>query len=1100
MKKVTEKTESNQKRLLVPWLLAALLLLVVCCWLIGMTQNEDGRIFPVYITEVLASNTSYPNEDGRCCDYIEIYNSADYPVDLTGFHLGDISGGSRYAFPYGTILEPGEYLVVYCDSTVEDNRYAPFGISRSGGETFYLLASNNAIADSVTTIASDVNQAMVLLDTGAWGLSNVLTPGQPNDASFAGVQDIYNYTVSSVRITEISSAETGYVGELGVFCDWIELHNTASEFADISGYSISDNVGNDKYIFPEGTQIPANGYLLVYCSAEATGEYIAPFGLSQLGGESIVLKNAQGLIIEIIDTAAMGSGVQMLDSDGTWTVTADASPGFENSAEGHTAFLHSIGAETGSVKISEVMADSVALLSDRFGKFSDWVELHNTADESVNLAGWFLSDSPEDPRKWVFPELEIGPGERIVIFCSGMGLTVGDEVHTDFSLSSGGESLTLSSYLGNVVDSVTFGESNVNFSFVFEEDTHTTEYPTPGYPNGMDGYEQFCANHLPAGPLAIWEVMTSNDTYLPQQLGKCYDWVEIRNISDAAVQLSDYCLSDDPDRPGMYTLPDMALEPGKSIVIILSGDVTLSNGRFFHAPFSLNAAADQLLLYSGDFVPVDYVFLRNIPIGMSYGRVEGNGGFCYMDPTPANPNKAGYRMISREPESQYAPGVYSSDTSVEVTLDADGVVYYTTDGSEPDTGSPVYNGAILIGETLVLRAISVEEGKLPSDIYTATFVINEPHDIPVVSLVTDPDNLWGANGVYHDWDLEAKEINLPANIAYCGDDGSFSMDCEMNLHGETTVLVFDKKSFKVRFQDSYDGLLNYDVFEDGEVTLFSSLLVRTSHESTYSTQMHDAFIADFAAENCDTVVPQKYKYVALYLNGEYWGLYALREHHSEEHYASYMDVPADSVTMVRYGNVYTTSLYDFYHFCASNNLKSEENYAYAESILDMSSFVDWIILEAYMCNIDINNNMRYYYSTADGLWRCGLVDVDLGMTGSHAAFSIVKNSFHHGVMVSALMSNEEFQDLLATRLAELLAGPMSDENMIARIERMEDIIRTETILEEARWGTPVSKWERFVADMRDFCDGRALEMIESLCYELGFTESQKTSYFGDLLP
>jgi len=132
------------------------------------------QAFPVYISEVLASNTGYPNEEGRCCDYIEVHNGADYAVDLSGFQLGDIAGKTRYFFPAGTVLQPGDYLLVNCDGGVENAAYAPFDISRAGGEDFYLIAKNSAIVDSVTTIAMDVDQSMCILrrPTAAGAVTN----------------------------------------------------------------------------------------------------------------------------------------------------------------------------------------------------------------------------------------------------------------------------------------------------------------------------------------------------------------------------------------------------------------------------------------------------------------------------------------------------------------------------------------------------------------------------------------------------------------------------------------------------------------------------------------------------------------------------------------------------------------------------------------------------------------------------------------------------------------------------------------------------------------------------------------------------------------
>ena len=109
------------------------------------------------------------------------------------------------------------------------------------------------------------------------------------------------------------------------------------------------------------------------------------------------------------------------------------------------------------------------------------------------------------------------------------------------------------------------------------------------------------------------------------------------------------------------------------------------------------------------------------------------------------------------------------------------------------------------------------------------------------------------------------------------------------------------------------------------------------------------------------------------------------------------------------------------------------------------------------------------------------------------------DTFHHGRIVSALLQNAEFQARLATRLAELLEGPLSDENMIATIDAMAGIIRSEIPLECERWGSSPEIWELFVGNMKEYCDGRALAMIDSLCTLGGFTEAERLAYFGDLL-
>jgi len=1094
----TAKASANRKvpgKWITLWAAAAILLLAICILFIYI--GGGAQPFPVVISEILASNTGYPNAAGKICDYIEIHNTANHALDLTGFRLGDLAGENRYLFPAGTILEADEYFVIWCESESKDPEYAPFGISRSGGEEFCLITKNNAIADRVTTVAVGLDEAMARLEDGTWGLTEHPTPGAANDTYVEAIRDFYNPDVSSVRISEYSSAENGYCAEIQLRCDWVELHNTDDEPADLSGYTLSDNAGNDKYAVPAGTVLPGDGYLVIFCDADADGGTVAPFMLDADGGETLVLKTPDGKVVEFLDTQRMENGSCAYFADG-WEITQKLSPGYENTENGYTAFLTGIGADVGRITISEVMSGEQYILDNGMNGFSDWVELCNNGDVPVELGCWSLSDDPAEPDKWMFPELVLDAGERTVIFCSGSGAAADGVICADFGLSASGETLVLSSSAGTQTDLVTLGQAETDHSFAAAGNGEMvlTDKPTPGYSNDENGYEAFCASGTAKGPLAIWEVMTANTEYLPQALGECYDWVELCNVSDASLCLSDYAISDDAANPGMHILPDVMLAPGQTICIILSGEPQLSTERYDHAAFALNGAKDRLLLYGTDGTLVDYVALGKIPIGMSYGRSAASGGFYYMIPTPNRPNEDGTRLISAAPVSEIQPGVYTGEDAFVVPFEAAGTVYYTTDGSDPGPDDILYEGPVTVAETTVLRAAAIEDGKLVSEIWTSTFVIQEPHSIPVVSLVTDPVNLWGGKGIYQNF-IEIKEERRDANISYSGEDGSFSIGCEISLHGATTVTAFDKKSFTLRFKNSYDGPLYYDLFGDGEVTVFSSLILRAAHESTQSSHMHDILIADFSAENCDTVLSQKYRYVALYLNGEYWGLYALREHHSREHYASYMHVPADTVMMQRFATDTRDGLMDLYNYCKENDLSDDTCYAYVESQMDMSSMVDWMIMEAYMSNFDINGNMRYYYSPIDGKWRCGLVDVDLGMFG-YSAFDEVAGTFHHSVFTANLMKNEAFQELLAARLAELLEGPLSDGNMCASIDNIAAIIRDEMPMECDRWGYDVYVWESFVAGMKHFCTGRSDIMIESLCNELGFTAKEREAWFGHL--
>ena len=96
------------------------------------------------------------------------------------------------------------------------------------------------------------------------------------------------------------------------------------------------------------------------------------------------------------------------------------------------------------VVISEFMASNTKTLADEDGSFEDWIELHNTGSETINLQGWFLTDSLAQPTKWPFPSTNINARGFLVIFASNKDRgTPGQPLHTNFRLGGSGEYLAL---------------------------------------------------------------------------------------------------------------------------------------------------------------------------------------------------------------------------------------------------------------------------------------------------------------------------------------------------------------------------------------------------------------------------------------------------------------------------------------------------------------------------------------------------------------------------------------------------------------------------------------------------------------------------------
>src|SRR5688500_7687264 len=94
------------------------------------------------------------------------------------------------------------------------------------------------------------------------------------------------------------------------------------------------------------------------------------------------------------------------------------------------------------VRINEFLASNGAGLADEDGQFSDWIELYNSSDSSVDLGEWYLTDDPSQLTKWEFPSLVMVPRSYLVVFASTKNRN-SPKLHTNFSLDEAGEYLAL---------------------------------------------------------------------------------------------------------------------------------------------------------------------------------------------------------------------------------------------------------------------------------------------------------------------------------------------------------------------------------------------------------------------------------------------------------------------------------------------------------------------------------------------------------------------------------------------------------------------------------------------------------------------------------
>ena len=749
--------------------------------------------------------------------------------------------------------------------------------------------------------------------------------------------------------------------------------------------------------------------------------------------------------------------------------------------------------DTPAVRISEMMYKNHATLQDADGEFSDWFELENTSNRVVRLKGWSVSDGKT---VWDFPaDATIPRGGVRVVFASRKDTTVSGELHTSFALGEG-ETLYLIAPGGTIADRAACDpELPADHVLRRENGGELTEsvWATPGYPNTAAGYAAFCESRKTESPLVIYEAAVYNDTFALK--GEYYDWVEIKNVSKESVKLSDYCLSDDRREPEKWSLPNRTLAKGQSILIYCTGEENPTTGNGLRANFALNASSETLYLTKkGESAAADYVWLHDIPYGYSMGRTDAENGFFYLRrQTPNMPNKTdAYRYISEAPAANREPGVYEAGRTVRVKLAAAGDIYYTTDGSAPTEESTPYTGAITVDKTTVLRAVAVEEGGAPSPALTLDFFIGEEHTLPVLSLVTDSPRRFSE--IYEG---NVKDRECAGNLSFYAPEGSFSIGCGVEMKGHTSLFA-PKKSLGISFRGCYGAeTLAYDIFGEGPAE-FSELSIRAGQDYS-STVFRNELMQELCAE-LDTTVTQRSRYCVLYINGEYWGIYCLKDDITRQYYANLTGTAKEDVTMLsspvpQSAAVYTEAL----GLWKDTSLTREEAYERFCAAVDMDGFIDWVLLEGYCANGDVKSNLRYF-RTGDGPWQIAFYDLDWAFQSRYSCFlNLVgpEQTAQIAPTIRWLFGIDGFKERLLTRYADLTETTLSDGHVTEKIDEFRALLAPEMARERARWSGTVGAWEESVDALRaNIADGYAAHTVRNLCSILGVGEEERMEYFG----
>ncbi|HWN94996.1 MAG TPA: lamin tail domain-containing protein, partial [Methylomirabilota bacterium] len=676
---------------------------------------------------------------------------------------------------------------------------------------------------------------------------------------------------------------------------------------------------------------------------------------------------------------------------------------------------------TGDVIINEFTAANVVtnggpgtLDLDEFNDPSDWIELLNRGSNSVRLLGWSLTDNPDEPGLWTFPDVTLSPGAYLVVYASGLNRkTLGgtNRLHTSFGLNPDGEYLGLFNAESprRVISEFNpeFPEQRADYSYarVGSNEWRYFNPPTPGAANGSS---------------SITNIVPEPDVNVARgYFNQPFSLIASCDVVDATLRYT----TDGTDPLG--TSP------------VFPGTLTISNTTVLRiAGFRSGMLPSRVSTHS-------YLFLDQV----------------VNQPTnpPGFPNHWGTNL------AQVGAAVFSPASTIPGFVPADygmDLDPLRVDPNNPATAiDPVKLQRLKDG----LRELPVVSVVMKVDDLFGPQGLHQRSAVETGSPGTKPNNSKPCS----------VEMFLPdgttAFTTTCGIDfhGNASRNPVKN----------PKHGYKFNFRGDFGpASLQYQLFEDSPVEEFDDVLLRPDFNSSWrhwsdtagqglgafqrtrATRTRDAWMKD-AMRDIGGIASHN-RFVHLYLNGLYWGTFELSEEPTQVFAKNTLGGNAADFDIIDQGFLKngTRTAYDaMLALPAATTLAQYEQY---KQYLDLTEFTDYMLLHFLMghqdWSVDVNKNwyaIRKRVSGPEGTFKyipwdgeCILLEPNV----NRVTVTTPPSGLH-----TKLDDSPEYRLAFADRVHKHLVAPdgaLLPGPNIVRWQKWQAVMDKPIVAESARWG------------------------------------------------
>ncbi|MGE5497706.1 MAG: CotH kinase family protein, partial [Syntrophothermus sp.] len=627
--------------------------------------------------------------------------------------------------------------------------------------------------------------------------------------------------------------------------------------------------------------------------------------------------------------------------------------------------------------------------------------------------------------------------------------------------------------------------------------------------------------------IVINEVMTSNSLGIKDEDQETNDWIEIYNNSNSEINLSGFAISDNKSEPGKWKFPKVILGPQKYLGIFASG-----KNRFaplLHTNFKLNSSGEFLLLSSPAGQIIDSVTIPEMKSDISYGRKpDGRGAwFFFTSATPGKSNTAqGYGSFTASPVFALKGGIYAGSCTVSISCPTPGAdIYYTTDGSEPSTVKTKYTGAFNLSKTTTVRAGAFLNDAIPGRTVSESYIVNAPvYNLPVITLATEPAYLWSDSaGIYVMGKNASPESpyfganfwqpwERPFNMQFIDTDGrqKYNADCGLEIFG-TYSRANAQKSFDLHAREEYGTKdFNYNFFPGEPKNSYAALVMRNGGNDFYGTLLRDRLTGILMKGLGVGVQPTRF--VHSYLNGEYWGIYCLREKLNEHFIASEYNVNPDSIDLLENENAVIGSSQDYKtmtRFLTVNSPSIEPVYEIMQDWIDIDNFRNYQIAEIFINNTDWpgNNVKCWREQKTDAKWHWIMFDTDFGYGFNLASnnpddvkfntldFATAANGPNwpnppwSTFLLRKMLENKEFKNDFIVSFIHLLNTRFSPDTLLYKFNLLKGELQKDISLHTNKWKYTISNWEYNCSVIKSFLEKRESYMRYYVLKKFGLSDT-----------